>query len=101
MKTIYICSPLRGDVEGNIERAKNYCRKAALLGFIPIAPHVYCTQFMNDEIESERAIGMKIGLQLLGKCDELWAFGDHISEGMAAEIALAKRAGIPVMNFVK
>lgn len=98
MKTIYICSPLRGDYETNITKAKQYCRSVALDGNIPIAPHVYCTSFLDDMVESERNIGMTIGIELLKICDELRIYGDTVSSGMAAEIAEANRLGIPVIT---
>jgi hypothetical protein len=99
MKTIYVCSPLRGDIRGNIEKAKRYCRHIAVCGDIPIAPHVYCTQFLDDTRESERKIGMTIGLELLKICDELWAFGDRVSEGMAAEIEIARRRRMAIRHI--
>ena len=42
-RLIYICSPLRGDIEKNIQKAQGYCREAVDLwpDVIPIAPHVY------------------------------------------------------------
>ena len=46
MKMTYICSPCRGDYEKNIIKAQEYCREAFLEGLLPIAPHVYFTQFM-------------------------------------------------------
>lgn len=36
---------------------------------------------------------------LLGKCDELWVFGDRISEGMAVEIEIAKKRRQPIRYF--
>ena len=36
---------------------------------------------------------MKIGLQYLNLCDEMWVLGMKITEGMAAEIAAALRRG--------
>lgn len=87
MKKVYICSPLKGDIQGNIERARKYCREALLNdGCIPIAPHTYFTQFLDDTNAIERTIGMECGIELLDMCDELWVFGDTISEGMRAEI---------------
>lgn len=87
MKKVYICSPLRGDIQGNIERAKSYCRDALFNDYcIPIAPHIYFTQFLDDTKTTERLIGMECGLALLDMCDELWVYGDTISEGMRTEI---------------
>jgi len=99
MKKVYICSPCRGDYENNIQRAKEFSRAAVERGCIPITPHIYLTQFMDDTVPAERELGLSIGRELVLMCDELWAFGiDHPSAGMAAEIELAKAHGIPVRN---
>lgn len=95
-KKIYVCSPLRGDMENNIEMAKLYCTYIAReFGYIPIAPHIYFTQFMDDNIDSEREFGIRAGLSLLPMCDELWYFGKDITNGMKKEINLAIKLGIP------
>ena len=96
---VYICSPCRGDYENNIQRAKEYSRAAVEKGVIPVTPHIYLTQFMDDNVPEERELALKIGSELVLGCSELWAFGiDHPSAGMAAEIELAKAHGIPVRN---
>ena len=100
-KLVYICSPLRGDIEGNIKKAQQHCREV-LVRFpdvLPIAPHIYCTQFCDDTIPWEREEGMKMGLELLKGCAELWVFGiDNPSEGMRAEMEYAKKRGIKVRD---
>ena len=91
-KLVYICSPCRGDIEKNIEKAQRYCREAVELwdDVIPIAPHVYFTQFLDDTKPEERAAGMDMGLSLLAMCDELWVYGiENPSEGMRNEIEYA------------
>ena len=99
MKKVYICSPCRGDYENNIQRATEYIRAAVEKGVIPVTPHIYLTQFMDDNVPEERELALKIGSELVLGCSELWAFGiDHPSAGMAAEIELAKAHGIPVRN---
>ena len=50
MKKVYICSPCRGDYENNIQRAKEYSRAAVEKGVIPVTPHIYLTQFMDDNL---------------------------------------------------
>ncbi len=97
MKKIYVCSPLAGDYENNIEKAKSYARFVAKdCGAIPIAPHIYFTQFLDDTMPEERAFGTMAGLLLLTECDELWYFGDRVSQGMVKEIIAAKEQNIPV-----
>ena len=99
---IYICSPLRGDYDTNIDNAIAYSGAAFRLGYIPITPHIYFTRFMNDENSKERSMARDAGLQLLRMCSEVWVFGlDHPSEGMQAEIAEAVRRGIPVKDGEK
>lgn len=99
MKKVYICSPCRGDYENNIQRAKEYSRAAAMRGCIPITPHIYLTQFMDDTVPAERELALSFGRELVLMCNEVWAFGlDHPSAGMAAEIAVANDAGIRVLN---
>lgn len=102
MKKVYIYSPCRGDYEKNIQKAQNYCREAVHMGVIPIAPHVYLTQFLDDTVPEERTTGLNIGLELLKGCAEVWVYGiQNPSEGMAAEIKLAKEIGIPVRDAVE
>ena len=93
---VYIASPFAGDMERNLERARGYCRLAVSKGCIPLAPHLLYPQFMDDETSETRELGIFFALVLLGKCDEIWVFGERISEGMSREIAKAERRGISV-----
>lgn len=100
-KLVYICSPCRGDYEQNIQKARAYCRAVVTYfpDVIPLAPHIYFTQFLDDTKQNERSLGMEAGLELLDMCDEIWVFGlDNPSEGMQAEIDYAQKNGIPVRD---
>lgn len=97
MRKVYICSPLRGDYEKNIAAARAYCREAVDAGYLPVAPHIYLTQFLDDQKPEERSLGLIIGQQLLEDCAELWVYGEP-SEGMKAEIELAKELGIKIID---
>ena len=97
MRKIYICSALCGNTADNIRKAKCCCEYVVKEhDVIPIAPHIYFTQFLDDENIEERKFGMQAGLFLLSECNELWYFGDHMSEGMTKEICIAMEHGIPV-----
>ena len=108
-KKIFVCSPYRplsetegsrkAELESNIYRAKTACRILTTLGFMPLAPHLYFTTFLKDEEKRERENGIRLGLRWLEEADELWVFGDTISEGMAVEIARAKELAKPVRNL--
>ena len=108
-KKIFVCSPYRptaedpkcqkSQMEANIDRTKTACRILSTLGFLPLAPHLYFTQFLKDEEKKERETGMKLGLHWLEEADELWVFGDTVSEGMTAEIKKAHEMNKPVRNL--
>lgn len=98
---VYICSPFAGDRSGNTQKARRYCRFAVRNGAIPFAPHLLFPQFLDDGKPAERAIGMFMGMVLLGKCEQLWVFGKNISAGMAAEIEKAEKKGMPVRYFTE
>lgn len=103
-KLIYIASPLRGscnyeNYKYNIEMAKRYCKTVTKEGYIPIAPHLYFTEFLNDKNKKERSLGLQLGLEVLRHCNEVWVFGNEISEGMKAEIKLAKQLNIPIKHY--
>ena len=87
---VYICSPYAGDVETNVQKARRYCRFAVDKGYIPIAPHLLFTQFLNDDSPKERQLGIFFGNAVMSKCSEVWVFGEHSSNGMEAEIKRAK-----------
>lgn len=99
MKLVYICSPYRGDEERNTVKAQGYCLFATTQGGVPFAPHLHNTQFLDDCIPEQRALGLHLGLAILKEMDELWVFGTRISEGMVGEIEAAEQLGILVVYF--
>ena len=96
---VYICSPYAGEVETNVENARRYSRHAVDTGYLPLAPHLLFPQFMKDEDPNERDTAMFMNIVLLGKCAELWVFGDVVSEGMRCEINRAKYKGKIIRYF--
>ena len=94
---VYICSPYSGDTEGNAKKAIRYSRFAVDNGAIPLAPHLLLPLFMNEETERELALFMD--MVLLGRCEEVWVFGNVISKGMRAEIDRANKKNKPVRYF--
>ncbi len=98
MRKVYICAPLGGNVEANLRKVKRYTKYALKCGTAPVVPHFYAL-CLNDRIPKEREIGMAAGLSLLWFCDELWIFGDEVSEGMKAEIQFCQSFDIPVRKI--
>ena len=96
---VYIASPFAGETERNTERARGYCRLAVSKGCIPLAPHLFYPQFMDDDDRETRELAIFFALVLLGKCDEIWVFGERMSEGMEREIAKARKRNMPIRYF--
>ncbi len=94
---VYVASPFAGDIARNTENAVRYCRFAVDSGAIPLAPHLFLPRFMSEE--TERKAAMFMNMVFLGKCEQLWVFGDRITNGMAAEIAKAQKRGMPIRYF--
>ncbi len=68
MKYVFICSPYRPvgedpetELRKNIDQAKRACRLAVSRGLIPLAPHLYFTQFLDDNDPQERKFGQQAG----------------------------------------
>lgn len=94
---VYVASPFSGDEARNAENAVRYCRFAVDSGAIPLAPHLFLPRFMSEA--NEREVAMFMNMVFLGKCEQLWVFGDRITDGMAAEIAKAKKRRMPIRYF--
>ncbi len=101
-KLCYICSPYRGNTERNVAYAKELTRIALDNGYAPIAPHLYLTQVLNEEVPEQREIGMGAGMEILHQCRYIIIgsrFG--ISEGMSGEIDAAIDAGLIELAVTK
>ena len=98
---VYICSPYSGDTEKNTANARKYSRFAVDCHYLPITPHIYFTQFMDDNIPEERDTAIFMNWVLMSKCVELWVFGGYISPGMKAEIERAKRKHMKIRYFTE
>ena len=96
---VFICSPYAGDIETNTSNARLFCRFAVDQNCIPIASHLLFPQFLDDATPSERDLGLFFSKVLLGKCAELWVFGDAVTSGMSSEIARARRRCMPIRYF--
>ena len=93
MKKVYICAPLGGNIKENLEQVKRYTKYALICGTAPVVPHSYAL-CLNDDIPKEREIGLAAGLSLLWFCDEMWIFGDTLTEGMRGEIRFCQNLNI-------
>lgn len=94
---VYICSPYAGDVEINAENARKYSRFAVENMAIPFAPHLLMPQYMDEG--TERELALRMGMIFLSKCEQVWVFGERVSDGMAYEIRKATNMGKKIRYF--
>ena len=100
-KLVFICAPLRGDVEKNIEFARQKAQEVFADGDIPICPHLLFPPVADptDPAKDEKARAM--GLRLLESCQQMNVYGPVWTDGMWQEIYKAGELGIPVMTDQK
>lgn len=100
MDRVYIISRYRADTEKeqefNRKVARYFAKQITYEGKVPVAPHLFYTQFLDDGIPDERECGLGFGLFDLRNSQEflLVAIDGVISEGMRTEIVEASRLGI-------
>ena len=89
MKRAYICSPLRGNIEQNINNAIAYSKYVyERCGMIPIVPHLHAL-VLDDNDPVQRELGRSLGLDQLLTSSDVWVFGNTLTQGMQAELKTA------------
>lgn len=103
-RSVYICSPCRGDTAKETHRNILAARAYMFLAMTHLncrarAPHGYISLVMSDRSHYERSLALAFGARMLESCDEIFVCGDRLSVGMRGEIEHAARLGIPVTVF--
>lgn len=106
MKLVYICSRYKPDENHSVEFHRAVAASACRIIVdeniynIPVAPHLYFPQFMDDDSPMERKTALFYGKHILNQCDRMKVIvvDGIISEGMKAEIEQAE-GKIPIDYF--
>lgn len=99
MKRVYISSPLSGNINKNIIKAVRFGEFIFKeCGAVPIVPHFYALM-LDDINEKDREIGILADLSLIWMIDELWVFGEEITDCMKTEVTRAELLKIPIRYF--
>lgn len=109
MVKVYIISRYRADnrrqLEFNKAVARYFCRQIIDEGKVPVAPHIYYTQFLDDDYQDDRELGLKLGLNDLQDCQEFLVvvIDGIISDGMKAELEEVTKLGLHgcIVNMTK
>lgn len=97
---IYVAGPYRGDVEQNIQNAREVAIELWKLGHTVICPHANSAHMDEAGIAHETFI--EGDLKIIARCDALVVlpvFQD--SEGTLQEIAYAERLRVPIYWYPK
>ena len=98
--TVYICSPYRADTKEQLKKhikyAKKLSKKWVLKGYSVITPHLYYTNFLDDNDPKQRDMGLASARDLILKCDFVVVGLKYgMSDGMGAELNFANNHNIP------
>ena len=100
-KLVYICAPLRGDVEKNIEFARQKAQEVFQAGDIPVCPHLMFPPIADPENPVQDQAARDMGLRLVESCQQVNVYGTEWTDGMLAEIRHAMDLGIQVKTDQK
>ena len=100
-KLVFICAPLRGDVEKNIEFARQKAQEVFADGDIPICPHLLFPPITDPKHPEQDKNVKEMSLRLLESCQQLNVYGPIWTDDMWKHIYRAGDLGIPVMTDQK
>ncbi len=91
------CAKRVGDGIDNLLYAEALCRFVTMRGDAPFASHVFCPQFLNDNISEERELGIQIGFTI-GQHAQLTVVGCDrgLSGGVLGGIQDARKVQRPI-----
>ena len=98
-KTVYICVPLRGDAEQNMETARKLALEAWADGNIPVCPRFLVPWRDTPPDREPDAATRAVILRLVESCDQVRTFGSPWSKETWLVVRHAKSHGIPVRNY--
>lgn len=101
---VYVCSRYRADnkeqFEKQLEITKGVSRVLVRSGHDVIVPHLYYPNFLDDNNEAERIVGIESAIRLMEKCDIVVSYiGLGVSKGMEAELERARQIGKTIYHF--
>ena len=97
-KLVYICAPLRGEVDKNIEFARQKAQEIFQAGDIPVCPHLMFPPIADPGDPAQDLAAREMGLHLVERCQQVNVYGPVFTEGMWAEIHRANKLDIPVVT---
>jgi hypothetical protein len=99
---VYICHPYSNNPDVNrikFNRIFKFIRNN-LKEAVPFSPIHAFGEFYDDNRKEDRKEVLKLCIDVLKRCDEVWVFGDwRNSEGCRLEVKIAEETGIKIKKF--
>jgi len=101
MKLVYFSYPYSDNPEKRSEEVKNFVTTvlARHTDIVPIIPHLAFDGLFNFPQGYTHLEVLLMELEIISRCDFVVYSPDHVSSGVAWEIAFAKWLGKPVLTF--
>ena len=98
----YIGHKISGDVQGNIKKILEICRRESLKNeIIPYVPYLADVQSLDDANPKERALGFSHNKEFFRrKLFDQFGVYSEVSKGIAEELEWCKEFGIKVIQRV-
>lgn len=98
---VVIESPYRAVDKSTQKLYTAYARRAVhdsiMRGESPVAFHLWFTRFLDDGLNDERTLGIRLSTEWIDTAERIAVYADHgVSEGMFSGIQHAAQRGIPV-----
>ena len=96
-RRVYICAPFDGRDTRSREKLWWYCQFAVEHGCIPVAPDMYYPEFMHLEFSKhQKELARHFAIRDVSICQEIWAFGDKLTQDIKRKLQVAVSLGINV-----
>lgn len=99
MRRVIVESPYAGDIERNLEYARQCMHDCLMRGEAPFASHLLYAQphILDDDVPEERELGILAGFAWRSVAEATVVYTDHgISNGMREGIKQAETEGRPI-----
>jgi hypothetical protein len=98
-KMVFVAHPMSGDIEGNRKKVIAICRRIHSDEIIPVFPSFTWRLYLGDE-PKDKQLAREVNEEYFrrGAVDEIWFYGDRLTNGMEDEALFARKYGITVIG---
>ena len=92
-RKIYVCAPLGEELKKELEDAAKYYEFTLQSECVPVGPHAL-SKMLGCKNKAEIKQMRQAGMSLIWFCDEIWVFGEQVTESMQEEICFGRNMKI-------